>query len=93
MSETKFTPGPWKMYRNGYVLSEETGERVCTPHSTLPEASKVSDHIKDLKANARLIAAAPELYEALEDASDLLDRMGYLSSEFREVLAKARGEQ
>ena len=63
---SKHTPGPWEFRKDGYVYSVATGERVCSPHSTLPESRKVSDHIKDLKQNARLIAAAPDLLEALK---------------------------
>jgi hypothetical protein len=53
------TPGPWRFSSDGHIVSASTGERVCTPHSTLL-GGKVSDQIKDLKRNARLIAAAPE---------------------------------
>lgn len=62
----KHTPGPWEMRRDGYVYSVATGERVCSPHSTLPDSKKVSDQLKNLKQNARLIAAAPDLLEALK---------------------------
>jgi hypothetical protein len=64
MSEHKHTPGPWRFSSDGYIVSSATGERVCSPHSTLL-GGKVSDQIKDLKRNARLIAASPELLEAL----------------------------
>jgi hypothetical protein len=59
MIEHKHTPGPWRFCSDGHIVSASTGERVCTPHSTLL-GGKVSDQIKDLKRNARLIAAAPE---------------------------------
>jgi hypothetical protein len=59
MSAPKHTPGPWRFSSDGHIVSASTGERVCTPHSTLL-GGKVSDQIKDLKRNARLIAAAPE---------------------------------
>jgi hypothetical protein len=99
MSETKFTLGPWKMKNDGFVYSVTTGERVCSPHSTLPEKSeyRVSDHIKDLKANARLIAAAPDLYWALVLAKDMMIANDCSLQETFEVidaaLTKARGEK
>lgn len=48
-------------------------------------------------ANAHLIAAAPEMYEALEDAADLLFQSQEKEcrehgKEIRALLAKARGE-
>ena len=55
------TPGPWETSRDAVpdghtqitVYAEGSGERVATVFQT--------------EANARLIAAAPELFEALED--------------------------
>jgi hypothetical protein len=108
MNELKATPGPWKTNRDGYVYSVATGERVCSPHSTLPDNEKMSEHIKDLKANAHLIAAAPELYEALRGCAEALvyygtmkpsgefqkviPRLGDALSEAKAALTKARGE-
>lgn len=59
MSKPNFTPGPWKTSRDAVppghvqitVYAEATGERVATAF--------------EREANARLIAAAPALYEAL----------------------------
>ena len=42
-------------------------------------------------ANAHLIAAAPEMYEMLEQLSDL-DECQMLKSKINQLLAKARGE-
>lgn len=56
----------WEFRKDGFVYCTATGERVCSPHSTLPDSiKKFGPHKQDLKANARLIAAAPELLEAL----------------------------
>jgi len=74
MSAPKHTPGPWRFSSDGHIVSASTGERVCTPHSTLL-GGKVSDQIKDLKRNARLIAAAPELLEALKACLHCFDEM------------------
>jgi len=53
MAETKFTPGPWE---TGQASWNEDGEVQYTLHG-----------IHELRvADAHLIAAAPELYEALE---------------------------
>ena len=59
MSETKFTPGPWTptlvMNALGWVRAPN-GQRVAIA------CGQSNDHTV---ANARLIAAAPDLYEAL----------------------------
>jgi hypothetical protein len=66
-----YTPGPWKA--DGYHV-RQSGQRgtrmiadVCYtgPHHTPPNEYPKSCRIAD-EANARLIAAAPEMLEALE---------------------------
>jgi hypothetical protein len=98
-----FTPGPWKATPNGYgvwfvhsgpdLFHDPTGteyrDLICggNNHNTLTNA------------NARLIAAAPELYEALHDLLCNLDAASLIhdpeGKTLREraavVLAKARG--
>lgn len=66
MSETKWTPGPWtpQKLRNGQqVVLCESGFPVCR----ISRWAKESD-----AAEARLIAAAPDLYDALSDAIEVL---------------------
>lgn len=56
MSEAKFTPGPWRLS----FVSDGLGRSIWTDYG--PPA-----HIADVTngpANARLISAAPEMYEA-----------------------------
>ena len=47
-------------------------------------------HIEE--ANARLIAAAPDLLEALQAASNYIDTLGGVSQRYRATIAKATGE-
>jgi hypothetical protein len=89
----KHTPGPWyidpiKAHANGNrrIMAEQ-----CTPVAVVP------DH---LVAEARLIAAAPDLLDALEDLVSLckhgLDGEHDIEAELadaRAAIAKARGEQ
>lgn len=97
-SETKFTPGPWFINRSEMGIHKYVEARIgggmiqevaCCGPTELHEQSD---------ANARLIAAAPDLYavvEELEESSSywseycvplgIVDRL-------REALAKARGE-
>lgn len=63
MTQTKHTQGPWRTsltegQRAWNVSSEATGRTVAI----------VSDWSPEAEANARLIAAAPELLEALKSA-------------------------
>jgi hypothetical protein len=76
-----FTPGPWKA--DGYHV-RQSGKRgtrmiadVCYtgPHHTPPDEYPKSCRLAD-EANARLIAAAPEMLEALERIRDYQGRFG-----------------
>ena len=72
MSETRWTPGPWQITEpNG----QGNGISIVGPDEwpRLPEAwlgIKVTS--AEQIANANLIAAAPDLYEALENTIDYL---------------------
>ena len=89
------TPGPWH-YRRG----DEWSHSVVTHHGTLPDGSQNCWTVADInkmrepehEANARLIAAAPELLEALKR---LLTDEDYPQAErvARAAIAKATGEQ
>ena len=60
MSNTKHTPGPWKS--NPYVHSMIHGFAVYSDKSCV---DKIADDIKR-EADARLIAAAPEMLDELK---------------------------
>ena len=86
MNETKHTPGTWyeaKMGNDhqGLVVDEQTGANVAVAYD---------------KANARLIAAAPDLLAVLET---ILERLGTcpmqddeLAQVLRAAIAKSKGE-
>jgi hypothetical protein len=87
---SKHTPGPWyidpiKAHANGNrrIMAEQ-----CTPVAVVP------DH---LVADARLIAAAPDLLTALHEIAEWTDRYttpGHpISTVARAAIAKARGER
>lgn len=44
-------------------------------------------------ANAHLIAAAPDMYEALKDICSNYQRIEFIKAEWLEALAKAEGKQ
>jgi len=62
MNQIKHTPGPWilgQSYTNDYAIREPEGECVAVTCSLLDGEDE---------ANARLIAASPELLEVLKEA-------------------------
>ena len=63
--KTKFTPGPWRT--NRLVSDKPTIHTVQADiHQTLARLGEVDGRDGDVhKANAQLIAAAPDMYEAL----------------------------
>jgi len=101
MNSNKWTPGPWKKqfefdYEPIYLVSEGNLIATVAPDN-LQEATEEFGEVN--LANARLIAAAPELYEALQGILEIGKRDmsnpkydGYFNTA-KEALAKARGEQ
>jgi hypothetical protein len=80
MSESKFTPGPWHYKQSG--LSCFVDGRVRP--GVLQEVAwcGATEVPEQMEANARLIAAAPELLEALQE---LLREAVVLSAEYLET--------
>ena len=93
---SKHNSGPWKITHtaiNGYRVNDSTGWGVAI----------VLKDVND-KANARLIAAAPQMLEALEELVELKDRRHSLPVEIyqesrekawnkcRAAIAAAKGE-
>ena len=64
MTHTKPTPGPWRV--------GDAGATVFGPNLGAPSPETIAAVRK--KANARLIAAAPELLAALRDTLSWLER-------------------
>ena len=62
---SNFTPGPWKQARSeGYIIVDN-GIR---PSTVIAHAWSVDIHKpEEWKANARLIAAAPDMYAVLKE--------------------------
>jgi hypothetical protein len=77
LSESKHTPGPWKVMENGNPLS--AGIVAIIQHSPERLLTVEEDHFggpwcapETWEANARLIAAAPELLAMLRKVADTL---------------------
>ena len=66
MSKTNFTPGPWRIGKVGSVVSDHPVPEVGgTDHVDYYGGHCICESVS--AANAHLIAAAPELYEACDD--------------------------
>lgn len=100
MSENKFTPGPWQASENGFY---RMGVRDASGAWMTYKAGEDFMGYEQIEANAKLIAAAPDLLEALETLkreiilSDV--DMDYIASHFQvhldkaaKAIAKAKGE-
>ena len=93
---SEYTPGPWVAHRNSafWEIDADTSEGlfklgdVCASDPEHPDGGLQ-------EANARLIAAAPELLEALEMMLDMSEMGGFGKSAAedtaRAAIAKARG--
>ena len=94
MKTANHTPGPWEAHENGHIYAEERASAVAR----IFENSYHRDG--EAQANARLIAAAPDMLAALERFDVYLDRFtdcegsdltgAYLSYEGQQAIAAAR---
>lgn len=75
-NETKFTRGPWRI-ADGLVCGVEKDGK--TPSFDIFDGKEWAGPKDEGMANARLIAAAPELYEALKQMNHMCgdERGGY----------------
>ena len=93
--QPKFTPGPWAVsedprpgmeWNNEIVTAADYDNRICYM------ANGGKERADEFLANAFLIAAAPDLYAALEGVLRIADRKTVEFDVARAALAKARGE-
>ena len=88
MEETRWTKGPWKI---GSQTAKKTYRRIDAGARWYGLAKVVvrldNDPNPEGEANARLIAAAPDLYEALAELSRLADEIWVLGMSNQEAAA------
>lgn len=104
-TQTKHTPGPWTFKLHDgwnsltYAIYQDKGKEsgYCVAEKKWSSINNIQ--MEELKANARLIAAAPELLEACKDAIEFI-KDGYvetfpevkqLLNKLEQAIAKAEG--
>lgn len=99
MTNTTHTPGPWMVHETGFYTNPfkitargKHGAVANIPHSEITTTARQS-------ANARLIAAAPDLLAALDQVDAYLspfdgeeDAYAEIRSVIRQAIAKAKGK-
>lgn len=87
MSEAKFTKGEWMVYGDWAIKRKGTTE-------ILASFEERGFNNQEGFANAHLMAAAPEMYEAIKQCRKFYHKNGLedLRDELDKLLAKARGE-
>lgn len=96
MTESKYTPGPWELGTRRQVLATSKRGLLVAQIATGTVTSTIgSSQIDEEEAasNARLIAAAPDLLEALKDARFSLYGNGPGNPKIDAAIAKAEGHQ
>lgn len=104
--EFKGTPGPWKCLREEVnkhyirISGTRVGERFAVANILIPLYDDVHEReAKETRANAQLIATAPEMLEVLQE---MVGSLGVMVKDpencheiikARAVIAKALGEQ
>jgi hypothetical protein len=75
---SKHTPGPWTIHRHSSTsVQGSRGFVVANTGGWLTTSLDIESVVKEQEANARLIAAAPELLEALEKLAN--EASGFLA--------------
>ena len=93
----KHTPGPWTInenleYGDEYWFGGEKGFCIDVGPATI---GGLKDKIEQGKANARLIAAAPELLDALKKEVSIIDTKEHavMHDFICETISKAEGRE
>lgn len=100
---TQHTPGPWKFDRNndGLIAFRIAGNGLILADALFKNTIEHAPQRTEAEANARLIAAAPELLEKLQELVGLICSMpGYEERDVtvedcdaaKEAIAKAEGK-
>lgn len=90
--EIKHTPGPFEVrYPEGfmYTIVDQEGRTVATINGQHGDLETCEEHEERHLADAKLLAAAPEMLAALKDAVKLIDWLGGNMNQPRPLAMKA----
>ncbi len=90
---SRITQGPWVKDRSGNIYGKDR-RFVCSANGSMSNVDW-EDHQAENDANGNMILAAPEMYEALKSAFELIScmPMGDITLEkISDALAKAEGK-
>jgi hypothetical protein len=86
---SEHTPGPWEVFVDD--LGEQTIMGPPYPRQYIGSVDNRSHPTN--AANATLIAAAPDLLEALEQTARVFESGAFIEEVVKPAIAKAKGEQ
>ena len=87
MQKSTHTPGPWQSYNAGATIGTIEG---CNGIDVIADIRFIKN---ESRHNAKLIAAAPDMLDALQAVSDYLgDQDSILADQVNSAIRKARGE-
>lgn len=98
MTNQKHTPGPWHWHYDGFnqISIYSDTQTKCGSKAVVNHLSFYAGGEEEQKANACLIAAAPDLLEACELALEFVDPKNpnilRLVDKLHAAIAKAKGE-
>lgn len=88
------TKGSWKFCKtNGEFIVQGGAVHIDSLHCIFPDVAEVKNRPfeSETLSNARLIAAAPELLEALENCLGFVVAHPQFTEDLRNLIAKAKG--
>jgi hypothetical protein len=88
---TQHTPGPWSIDWNFIVAPDPSGEHADVYIAEIAESDEDGRIPSEdqIEANARLIAAAPDLLAALQHVLERATMPGFLRDEVKAAIARA----
>lgn len=90
--ETKHTPGPWRFDESNFGINSDPGWGIVGPSGESLGVTVHWDNHCEAGANARLIAAAPDLLAACKAALARPGLEGWQREQITAAIARAEAE-